>query len=71
MDIHTSPVGWKVIGAAIEVDRELGPGLLESAYDRALAREFEVRRIGFQRQVPIPAQYKGESIGVGGKGNRR
>lgn len=64
MDIHTSPVGWKVIGAAIEVHRELGPGLLESAYDRALAREFEVRRIGFQSQVPIPARYKGESIAV-------
>ena len=65
MDIHTSPLGWKVIGAAIEVHRELGPGLLESTYDKALARELRIRGIRFQQQVAIPAHYKGESIGVG------
>lgn len=43
----------KIIGAAIEVHRYLGPGLLESAYEEALAREFSIRGIAFQRQVPV------------------
>ena len=65
MDIHTSPLGWRVIGAAIEVHREIGPGLLESAYDKALAREFRHRSIAFRQQVAIPAYYKGEQLGIG------
>jgi len=65
MDIHTSPLGWRVIGAAIEVHREMGPGLLESAYDKALARELTNRRIVFRQQVPIPAAYKGDHLGIG------
>jgi GxxExxY protein len=63
MDIHTSPTGWKVIGCAIEVHRELGPGLVESAYERAVAREFGLRRISFQQQVTLPGSYKGEDLG--------
>jgi len=63
MDIHTSPVGWKVIGCAIEVHRQLGPGLLESPYERALAREFGLRAVSFRQQVPVPAFYKGEALG--------
>ena len=50
MDIHTSPVGWKVIGCAIEVHRQLGPGLLESPYERALACEFGLRAISFRQR---------------------
>jgi GxxExxY protein len=63
LSIHTSPVGWKVIGAAIEVHRELGPGLLESVYDRALCREFELRGLRFRQQVSVLPDYKGAAIG--------
>jgi GxxExxY protein len=48
-----------VIGAAIEVHRTLGPGLLESAYDQCLSRELALRQIPFERQRPMPVEYKG------------
>ena len=48
----------KIIGAAIEVRRELGPGLLESAYQRALAHEFTLRQIPFEQELICPVQYK-------------
>ena len=48
-----------VIGAAIEVHRVLGPGLLESAYESAFSQELTLRRIGFQRQKVMPLSYKG------------
>lgn len=48
----------KVIGAAIEVHRELGPGLLESAYQRALAHELRLRSIPFEEQKLCPIIYK-------------
>ena len=44
----------KVIGAAIEVHRKIGPGLLESAYRECLTREFELRNIQFEREVAVP-----------------
>jgi GxxExxY protein len=49
----------KVIGAAIEVHRSVGPGLLESAYQECLCRELSLRGIPFARQVILPAEYKG------------
>ena len=52
-----------VIGAAIEVHRNLGPGYLESVYEAALAVEFDLRGISFERQKPIRIQYKGHPIG--------
>ena len=54
-----------VIGAAIEVHRELGPGLLESAYEAALALELSDKGISATRQVAVPALYKGRDLGVG------
>jgi GxxExxY protein len=48
-----------VIGAAIEVHRTIGPGLLESAYQEALCRELLLRGVPFERQVPLPMEYKG------------
>jgi GxxExxY protein len=48
-----------VIGAAIEVHRVLGPGLLESAYEECLSRELTLRGIKFRRQYALPIQYKG------------
>lgn len=52
----------KIIGAAIEVHRLLGPGLLESAYEECLSRELELRGIKVQRQVILPIEYKGIKI---------
>ena len=52
----------RIIGAAIEVHRILGPGLLESSYEEALAIELELRGIPFQRQVEIDVLYKGHTI---------
>ena len=54
-----------VIGAAIEVQRTLGPGLLESAYAGALAHELGLRDVRFRREVAIPAVYKGALVGHG------
>ncbi len=47
-----------IIGAAIEVHKELGPGLMESAYEECLCHELNVRNLPFQRQVPLPICYK-------------
>lgn len=52
----------KIIGAAIEVHRELGPGLLESIYEEVLCYEFERQGIRFERQVPVNIVYKGRAI---------
>jgi GxxExxY protein len=52
----------KIIGAAIEVHRHLGPGLLEEAYEECLCRELELRGIPFQRQFPVNIEYKGVTL---------
>ncbi len=52
----------KIIGAAIEVHRTLGPGLLEGIYEQALCHEFDLRGIGFRRQVEIDVIYKDKVI---------
>ena len=52
-------ISGKIIGAAIEVHKKLGPGLLESAYEECLCRELHLRGIEFERQVPLPLNYKG------------
>jgi GxxExxY protein len=52
----------KIIGAAIEVHKELGPGLLESIYEEALCYEFDLRRIKYERQFPADVIYKGKII---------
>jgi GxxExxY protein len=54
-----------VIGAAIEVHRQLGPGLLESAYRECLARELTLRGIPFEREKPIRLEYKGIILEAG------
>jgi GxxExxY protein len=53
------------IGAAVEVHRHLGPGFLEHAYEEALAVEFDLRGIPYERQAPIRLVYKGHEIGEG------
>jgi len=75
----TPPSGWKirihsmdineltgsVIGAAIEVHKALGPGLLESVYEECLCHELNLRGIPYQRQKEIPIEYKGSKIDCG------
>ena len=55
----------RVIGAAIEVHRVLGPGFLEVVYEEALCIELELRGLRFSSQVPIAVNYKGRKIGEG------
>ena len=54
----------EIIGAAVEVQRVLGVGLLESAYASAMAIELKERELYFEREVPVSAQYKGYQLGV-------
>jgi GxxExxY protein len=56
-------IATKVIGAAIEVHRILGPGLLESAYHDCLIHEFKLRGVSFESEVPLAIEYKGLKIG--------
>ncbi len=49
----------KIIGACIEVHRNLGPGLLESIYQQCLAREFSLQGIPFKKEISKPVSYKG------------
>ncbi len=57
------PLTFALIGAAIEVHRVLGPGLLECLYHRALRFELSSRGIDFRSEVPVPVNYKGENLG--------
>ncbi len=52
----------KIIGAAIHVHRQLGPGLLESTYEVCLAEEFKFRNIAFERQCTLPVIYRGAKV---------
>jgi GxxExxY protein len=56
------PLTEKIIGAAIEVHRILGPGLLESVYEEALCHEFELRNIRYKRQAAMTFVYKDKEI---------
>jgi GxxExxY protein len=55
----------RIIGAAIEVHKLLGPGLLESAYEECLAHEPSFSNISFERQVPLPVNYKSLQLDCG------
>jgi GxxExxY protein len=55
----------KVIGAAIEVHRALGPGYTENVYEEAICIEFGNQKIPFERQVEIAVEYKGQKVGEG------
>ncbi len=63
--MNINDVSSAVIGAAIEVHRELGPGLLESTYEICLAHEFDLRHVPYERQVSVPVLYKGEKLDCG------
>jgi GxxExxY protein len=53
----------RIIGCAIAVHRELGPGLLEATYEKALCIELEDAGLSYRRQIAVPVVYKGRSIG--------
>lgn len=59
------PLTREIIGAAIEVHKALGPGLLESVYEACLVAELEDRRLRFASQVPLPVVFKGRRIEAG------
>jgi GxxExxY protein len=63
--IQFEPLSRRVIGLALEVHRELGPGLLESTYEACLARELELAGISFLQQAALPVTYKGMTIECG------
>jgi GxxExxY protein len=58
----TNQLSEATIGAAIEVHRRLGPGLLESSYHACLCRELDLRGISYNSQVELPVQYKGVQL---------
>ena len=63
MDINE--LSSKIIGAAIEVHKALGPGLLESAYEKCLCHELKLRGLSFESQKPVPLVFKGEKLDCG------
>ncbi|NQT65605.1 MAG: GxxExxY protein [FCB group bacterium] len=56
-------ISKQILDAAIEVHKQLGPGLLESVYEYCLCKELELRKIKYKRQVKIPIFYKNEPVG--------
>ena len=60
-----SELSNRIIGCAIEVHRELGPGLLESTYEQCLAHELSLNGINFKRQHPLPVAFKGVRLDCG------
>ena len=59
------PLTAKVIGCAIEVHRHLGPGLLESAYEKCFAYELNLAKVAFRVQAPMPVDYKNVKLDCG------
>ena len=55
----------EICGAAVDVHQQLGPGLLESAYQQCLCHELNLRGISFRREVELPVQYKGIRLDCG------
>lgn len=64
-DELTDRIAHQVIGAAIEVHRELGPGYLESVYEEALCHELALQKMTFRRQEPVAVVYKQHPVGQG------
>ncbi len=56
-------LSYEIVGAALEVHKNLGPGFTENIYEEAFCRELRLRGIPFQRQMPVEIGYKGETIG--------
>lgn len=63
MNTKINELTHQIIGAAIDVHRAFGPGLLESVYQEAMEIELGLRQLTFERQKPIPLRYKGHPVG--------
>ena len=63
--MNINQITEKIIGCAIEVHKELGPGLLESAYEECLAFELKQAGLNVERQVPVPVIYKDIKLDCG------
>ena len=63
--LYQEQLTGQIIGAAIEVHKQLGPGLLESTYQACLCHELELRGISFECQKPLPLEYKGIKLECG------
>jgi GxxExxY protein len=62
--MHENEVSERIIGAAIEVHKYYGPGMVEQVYEEALCHEFSLRGIRFERQKQVPILYKGVKLGI-------
>jgi len=65
LTLEINELSSKIIGAAIEVHKALGPGLLESAYEECLCHELSLRGSRLERQKPLPIIYKGKQLDCG------
>ncbi len=65
MDYPEKNLTEKIIGAAIEVHKYWGPGLIESVYEKSLVRELELQGVECKQQVDLPLEYKGAQVGDG------
>src|SRR5689334_21303827 len=65
MNPHVNELTHEIVGAAIEVHRHLGPGLLESSYRECLCCELSLRAIKFRREYKLPLEYKGVKLDCG------
>lgn len=63
--MHINQITEKIIGSAIEVHKQLGPGLLESAYEECLAHELHTNNLEFTKQQPVPIIYKDIKLDCG------
>ena len=65
VDDYTEELATRVIGAAIEVHRHLGPGMPENSYKKSLSRELDLRGIRHECEAKVPIIYKGTPVGEG------
>jgi len=63
--LYQQELTGQILGAAIEVHKQLGPGLLESTYQACLCHELELKGISFECQKPLPLEYKGIKLECG------
>jgi len=61
---HINSLSYKIVGCAIEVHKQLGPGLLESVYETCFVEELKMQGLKVERQIPVPIIYKEKDLGI-------
>ena len=61
---YVNDLAYKIVGCAIEVHKQLGPGLLESVYETCFIEELQMQRFEVKRHIPVPILYKGKDLGT-------